>query len=187
MKTILSIAVLALTSLPAGSAQNTPAKPLSIESIFAEGSVIGRSPETIKWSPDGTKVSFVQRDDSGEHGELWYVDTATGEKKVLVSEAKLAQLAPPSSRIANEREKERVTRYRVAAYNWSPDSKHLLFDAQGQLWYYSLDSGTAIPLTSSPEPSEDPKFSPDGKRLVFVRKHTLYMHPVGSDEAEDPL
>ena len=73
----------------------------------------------------------MQRDDSGEHGELWYVDTATGEKKVLVSETKLAQLSPPLSKIKDEREKERVTRYHVAAYLWSPDSKHLLFDSQG--------------------------------------------------------
>jgi len=174
--------------LAAGSAQTAaPAKQLSIDAIFAEGGLIGRPPETVKWSPDGTKVSFVLRDDSGEHGELWYVDAATGEKKVLVSEVKLSQLAPPVSRIKDERERARVTRYHVAAYSWSPDSKHLLFDAHGQLWYYSLDTGTAVQLTSSPEPSEDAKFSPDGKRLVYVRKHNLYVHPVSGEEGEHPL
>jgi hypothetical protein len=96
-------------------------KELTIEAIFAEGGLTGRAPETIKWSPDGTKVSFVQRDDSGDHGELWYVDTTTGEKKVLVSEIKLAS-SPPLNKIKDEREKERVTRYHVAAYIWSPDS-----------------------------------------------------------------
>ena len=85
-----------------------PPKELTIEGIFAEGGLTGRAPETIKWSPDGTKVSFVQRDDSGDHGELWYVDTTTGEKKVLVSEVKLAQLSPPLNKIKDEREKERV-------------------------------------------------------------------------------
>jgi dipeptidyl-peptidase-4 len=169
-------------------AQNVaPVKPLTIEAIFAEGGLTGRPPETFKWSPDGTKVSFVQRDDSGEHGELWYVDTATGEKKVLVSEAKLGQLAPSTSHIKDEREKERVTRYRVAAYSWSPDSKHLLFDSQGQLWYYDLTSGTAVPLTSAPDASEDPKFSRDGKRLAYVRKHNLYVRAVSGDEGERAL
>jgi dipeptidyl-peptidase-4 len=129
----------------------------------------------------------VQRDDAGEHGELWYVDTATGEKKILVSEAKLSQLAPPTSKIHDEREKERVMRYHVAAYTWSPDSKHLLFDSQGQLWYYSLDTGTAVQLTSSPDPSEDPKFSPDGNRLTYVRKHNLYVHPVSEQTGERPI
>src|ERR1039457_1010597 len=176
-----------LLLLSAGHAQTAAPKQLTIEQIFAEGGVTGRAPETIKWSPDGTKVSYVQRDDAGEHGELWYVDTTTGEIKLLVSESKLAQLAPPASRVHSEREKERVARYHVAAYSWSPDSQHLLFDAQGQLWYYSLDTGTALQLTSSPEPSEDPKFSPDGKRLVFVRKHNLYVHPVSGEEGERPL
>jgi len=171
----------------AGLAQTDPAKRLTIDQIFAEGGVTGRAPETIKWSPDGTKVSYVQRDDMGEHGELWYVDAVTGEKKLLASETKLSQLAPPSSRIHDEREKERVLRYHVAAYSWSPDSKHLLFDSQGQLWYYSLDTGTAVQLTSSPDPSEDPKFSPDGKRLVYLRKHNLYVHPVSGEEGERPL
>ncbi len=176
-----------LVLLPAARAQAATPKQLTIEQIFAEGGVTGRAPETIQWSPDGTKVSFVQRDETGEHGELWYVDAATGEKKILASETKLSQLAPPLSKIKDEREKERVTRYHVAAYTWSPDSKHLLFDAQGQLWYYSLDTGTAVQLTSSPDPSEDPKFSPDGKRLVYVRKHNLYVHPVSGEEGERSL
>jgi dipeptidyl-peptidase 4 len=190
-KLLFAFTVNLLVLLSAGHAQTvaSPAAPkqLTIEEIFADAGVTGRAPETIKWSPDGTKVTFVQRNDTGEHGELWDVDTATGERKVLVSEAKLSLLAPPASHITDEREKERVTRYHVAAYSWSPDSKHLLFDSQGQLWYYSLDTGTAVQLTSSPDPSEDPKFSPDGKRLAYVRKHNLYVHPVSGEEGEHPL
>jgi dipeptidyl-peptidase-4 len=177
--------------LCAGSAQNAPGAPapkeLTIEQIFANGGITGRAPETIQWSPDGTKVSFVQRDDANEHGELWYVDAVTGERKMLASENKLSQLAPPVSRLHNEREIERVTRYHVAAYTWSPDSKHLLFDSQGQLWYYRLETGTAVQLTSSPDPSEDPKFSPDGTRLAFVRKHNLYVHGLLGEEDEHEL
>jgi dipeptidyl-peptidase-4 len=148
-------------------------KPLTIEAIFADGGLTGRAPEGYQWSPDGTKLSFVQRDDSGEHGELWYIDTATGQKSVLVSEAKLASLAPPLSKVSDEREKERLTRYSVAAYHWAPDSRHILFDSHGQLWLYSLENGTAIQFTSSPEPSDDPKFSPDGKQVSFIRQHNL--------------
>ncbi|MFZ0799108.1 MAG: DPP IV N-terminal domain-containing protein [Terriglobales bacterium] len=187
MKKLFLVSTLLLGLFSAGIAQTTAPKQLTIEKIFAEGGLTGRAPETIKWSPDGTKVSFVQRDDTGEHGELWYVDALTGEKGILVSEIKLSQLAPPISKMHDEREIERVTRYHVAAYTWSPDSKHLLFDSQGQLWYYSLDTGTAVQLTSSPDPSEDPKFSPDGKRLAYVRKHNLYVHPVSGEEGERPL
>lgn len=188
VKSLLTVSILALFLISLGAAQTSaPSKSLTIEAIFGEGGVTGRPPETIKWSPDGTKVSFVQRDDSGEHGELWFVDAATREKKVLVSEVKLSQLAPPTSSIHDEREKERVTRYRVAAYLWAPDSKHLLFDSQGQLWYYSLDTGTGVQLTSSPDPTEDPRFSPDGKRIAYVRKHDLYVRAVSGEQEERPL
>jgi dipeptidyl-peptidase-4 len=156
-------------------------KPLTIEAIFAPGGLGGRGPETIEWSPDGSKLSFVQRDDEGEHGELWYVDVATGEKKILISAAKLASLAPDANKVKDEREKERLTRYHVAAYLWAPDSQHLIFDSQGQLWLFDLASSTAVQFTSAADPSGDPKFSPNGKHVSYVRKHNLYVRPVIGD------
>ena len=162
---------------PAG-AQTAPTKPLTIETMYQPGGLGGRGPETTEWSPDGTKLTFVQRDEKGEKGELWYVDAATGEKKVLVSAAKLASLDPDVNKVKNEREKERLTRYHVAAYLWAPDSKHLIFDSQGQLWLYDLGSETAVQFTSAADPSGDPKFSPDGGHVAYVRKHNLYVRPV---------
>ena len=171
------IAVLLLCSFAYGQVPAPTNQPLTIENIFAEGGITGRGPETIKWSPDATKVSFVQRDDSGQHGALWYIDATNGNKAVLVSEQKLQSLAPPASSIKDERQKEWATRYNVAAYQWAPDSKHLLFDSRGQLWIFSLDTGTGVQITAAPDPSSDPKFSPDGKRIAYLRKHDLYVRP----------
>ena len=168
-------AILILAAIPS-AAQTSPTKPLTIESMFQPGGLAGRGPETLEWSPDGGKLTYVQRE--GEKGELWYADTATGEKKVLVSAAKLASLDPDVNKVKNEREKERLTRYHVAAYLWAPDSKHLIFDSQGQLWLYDLASETAIQFTSASDPSGDPKFSPDGSRVAYTRKHNLYVRPV---------
>ncbi len=169
--------------LPAAtiSAQTTPTKPLTIDSLFQPGGLGGRGPETTEWSPDGNRLSFVQRDENGDQGELWYVDAATGEKKVLVSAAKLASLDPDVNKVKNEREKERLTRYHVAAYLWAPDSKHLMFDSRGQLWLYDLGNDTAVQFTSAPDPSGDPKFSPDGNRLAYVRKHNLFVRSVSGN------
>jgi dipeptidyl-peptidase-4 len=171
---------------PLWAQSSSPAKPLTIEAIFAPGGLTGRGPETSEWSPDGTKLSFVQRNDAGEQGELWYVDAATGEKKVLVSAAKLASLAPDYNKVKDEREKERLTRYHVAAYIWAPDSKHLIFDSQGQLWLFDLGTNTAVQFTSASDPSGDPKFSPDGSHVSYVRKHNLYVRPV-SGQGEKQL
>jgi len=172
------------------SAQQQPSsesvnQQLTIEAIFTEGGVTGRAPEGLQWSPDGTRLSYVQRDDSGEHGALNYIDLATGKSAVLVSAEKLSSLAPPSSSIKDERQKEATQRYSVAAYHWSPDSKHLLFDSMGQLWMYSLETGTAVQVTSSADAAIDPKFSPDGERLAYIRKHDLYVRDLkgGHEEA----
>jgi dipeptidyl-peptidase-4 len=171
------LAVISSPLAPIWAQSSSPLKPLTIEALFAPGGLAGRGPENTEWSPDGTKLSFVERDDEGEHGELWYVDAATGEKKVLVSAAKLASLAPDTNKVKNEREKERRTRYHVAAYLWAPDSKHLIFDSQGQLWVFDLATSTAVQFTSAPDPSGDPKFSPDGNHVSYVRQHNLYVRP----------
>ncbi len=174
------IPFLALTVLASGQSPT----PLTIEQI-SNGSLAGHAPETLKWSPDGTKVSFIQRDDAGERGELWYADVSTGKKAVLVAESKLNSLAPPTSKIADERQREWRSRYGVAAYHWAPDSKSLLFDSNGQLWLYHLDNGIGVQVTSSPEPSGDPKFSPDGKSLAYLRQHDLWVRklPDGFEHA----
>ncbi len=180
-----------LTSSVLIHAQNSSAsspqggQQLTIEAIYADGGVLGRPPEAVLWSPDGSKVSYVQRDDSGERGELYYIDLATGKPAVLVSAEKLSTLVPPPSSNKNERQKEAAQRYSIAAYHWSPDSKHLLFDSLGQMWFYSIDTGTAIQVTSSADPATDPKFSPDGDRLAYVYKHNLYVRDIshGHEEA----
>src|SRR5262249_22789331 len=134
--------VLALSSVPIlaqdsslSSAPPQGTKQLTIEDIYQPGGILGLPPENVKWSPDGTKVSFLQRDDAGGQAQLYYVDVATGKSAVLVASGKLAALAPPTSALSDERKQEAAQRYSLAAYHWAPDSQHLLFDAMGQLWY----------------------------------------------------
>ena len=188
---LFRLAFLLLVSISVFAQQSS----LTIASIASE-SFSPRGPQSVKWSPDGAKVSYILR--SGDKGELGYMDAATGNKAVLVSESKLTSLSQPANKIADERLREWRTRYGVAAYHWAPDSKSLLFDSNGQFWLYSLDSGTGVQLTASADLSSDPKFSPDGKRLAYVRKHNLWVRdlPDGyerqvtkaeKDEEEDTL
>ncbi len=186
MKQLICWIMMCWLLIPLAAAQSTTPdssakKPLTIEAIFANGGITGRPPETIQWTPDYTKFTFIQRDDSGEHGALWSVDAATGQKTLLINETKLATLAPSLEKIKDEREIERISRYHVDPYRWAPDSKHLLFVPQGQLWLYSLENGTAVQLSASPDPNGDPKFSPDSTRLAYTRKHNLYVRSFPGD------
>ena len=177
---------LVILGLAAGAgAQASPARPLTIDAIYQPGGLAGYEPEHVQWSPDGTRLTFMQRNERGEKTGLWSVDAATGEKKLLVSAEKLSSLTPEVAHLKNERERERRSRYHVADYVWAPDAKHLIFDSGTQLWLYRLETGTAVEFTSAADPSGDPKFSPDGSRVAYVRAHNLFVHPVnGSAEQQ---
>ncbi len=155
------------------AAQPPPQAPraLTLEAIFAEGGLTGTPPSTLQWSPDSRRATFLLRDPKGDQDELWSVDPAGGKLERLLSADKLVMLAP--SRVESERERERRTRYSVAAYHWSPSSKELLFEAGGQMWLHRFDSGTAVQLEATGGSIRDPKFSPDGTRIAYVRNHNL--------------
>src|SRR6476646_1077345 len=111
------------------------AQELTVESIYAPASITGRAPDTVKWSPDGKKVSYIVHPEEGSKADLYYIDVATGKSAVLVASDKIAALTPPTTAGKDDREKDNRARYRVAGYHWSPDSQHILFDANGLLWY----------------------------------------------------
>ncbi|ABF39061.1 dipeptidyl-peptidase IV [Candidatus Koribacter versatilis Ellin345] len=177
MKAHLATFLLFTSSFTLVSAQEAPKpKQLTIEAIFAKGGVLGRAPESVEWSPDGTKVSFVQRDDSGDNGALYYVDVTTGAKPaVLVAQEKLTEMKPPAKTKSDDREKDNRERYSVAAYHWAPDSKHILFDSGGALWNYDLAAGKSAMIASAEGGLGDPKFSPSGDRISYLREHDLYV------------
>ncbi|WP_263358489.1 S9 family peptidase [Acidicapsa ligni] len=152
------------------TAQSTTKK-LTVEEIFAHGSLSGGAPEGLTWSPDGQHLTYIER------GELLDLDPATGKPSTLVSREKLASL---TSNTGNEKDRDHRSRYSMASYLWAPDSAHLLFDSNGSLWLYDLKTGTGINIGSSGTGSgDDPKFSPDGRLLSFIKEddkqHGLYV------------
>ena len=142
-----------------------PAKPLTVEAIYGHGRLIGHPPDEFSWSPDGKRVTYLN------DGELMEVDFATGKTDVLASREKLASLAGAK---ASETDRDHRERYKMAGHLWAPDAAHLLFDANGHLWLYDLNKGTGVEVGFAGEASgDDPKFSPDGKSISFIRNHEL--------------
>ncbi len=145
-------------------AQAAP-RPLTVEAIFAHGSLAGHPPEGLAWSPDGKHLTYL------DSGELVDLDPVTARSHVLVSRAKLAAL---SGATGSETDSDHRDRYKMASYLWAPDSAHLLFDANGRLWLYDLHTGTGVQVGFTGIASgDDPKFSPNGEMLSFVRDHGL--------------
>lgn len=51
----------------------------------------------------------------------------------------------------------------------APDGKHLAFASQGWIWNLNIETETATRITNSSGIDSRPRWSPDGKRIVFVR------------------
>jgi dipeptidyl-peptidase-4 len=164
--------------IPAIQAQARP--PLTVEDIYAHGNPTGDLPNGMAWSPDGSRLTYL----SGE-SDLVTVSPITGEISTLISHTKLNALTASSN---DEKDKDHRLRYGEASYQWAPDSKHILFDSTGQLFLYALDNGTAIDIASTGAGSgDDPKFSPNGQFVSYIRAHNLYVHHFKNQEAETPL
>jgi dipeptidyl-peptidase-4 len=146
------------------------AKPLTVEGIFAHRDALGSPPEGLAWSPDGQHLTYL------DGGELIDLAPALRKPHVLVSRAKLATLVGGKE---TEQDRDHRERYGMANYLWAPDSKHLMFDSNGSLWIYDLRNGTGVDIGFSGEGSgDDPKFSPNGEYVSFVRNHGLAVVPL---------
>ncbi len=145
----------------------TPAqqKPLTVEAIYANGPLAGSPPDELTWSPDATHLTYL------DGGELIDLDPGSGKPHVLISRSKLATLIEGR---ASETDRDHRARYKMAGYIWSPDSAHLLFDSDGRLWVFDLKNGTGVEIGFTGLASgDDPKFSPDGKTISFIRDNAL--------------
>lgn len=179
----LSLSTFAYAQQPQAAPQGTK-KLLTVETMFADMGAMATAPQSLQWSPDGTKISFIQHGKGGEQESLYYFDPATGKSSVLVASDRMASLngQPPTGGKGDDRFKDNRARYGVAAYHWAPNSQSILFDRMGQLWLYDLKTNTGIQVTSSPETKVDPKFSPDAKFVSYVREHNLYIKPLAGRE-----
>ncbi len=156
----------ALYALVIGFACSAAAQSLSVDQIY-QLALATEPPDSLQWSPDGTRLTYI-----AESGDLVAVEGASGNSSILVSSEKMKSLNPP---IASEHDRNNRTRYKQASYSWVPDSKHLLFDANGQLWFFDLANKTGLQIASTGSGSgDDPKFSPDGTFLSYLRDHNLY-------------
>jgi dipeptidyl-peptidase-4 len=158
-----------LLPMPAVFGQDA-AKPLTVEGIFGNDAPLGTPPKGMAWSPDGEHLTYL------DGGEL--IDLEPGSKKphVLVSHEKLATLSAGN---ASEKDRDHRERYGMANYLWAPDSKHLIFDSNGRLWIYDLRSRAGVQIGYAGEGAgDDPKFSPNGEFVSFIRNHGLAVVPL---------
>jgi dipeptidyl-peptidase 4 len=169
----------ALLAAPA-AAQNLPASapqaPLTLERLFASPSLSGPVPRLLRLSPDGRLATLLRnRPDDRDRYDLWAVDTATGQARMLVDSARLGTGAALSEEEMMRRERARLSGVRgIVSYQWAPDGRAILVPLDGDLYLAGLD-GNIRRITATPETELDAQVSRTGRYLSFVRNQNLYV------------
>src|SRR6059058_5083643 len=69
-------------------------KALTIERIYSQPSLSGRLTRGLAWTPDGKGLSYFETKGSGKEAntELWILDAASGERRLLVGADKVESI-----------------------------------------------------------------------------------------------
>jgi len=157
------------------------AEKLTLEAITGSAPLSGPTLMKPKVAPDGSRVTFLRGKDSDRNQlDLWEYDIASGQTRLLVD----SKVVLPGTETLSDEEKARRERQRIAAmtgivdYQWSPDAKTLLFPLGGELYLYDLGKqgrDAVRQLTHGEGFATDPKISPRGGFVSFVRERNLWV------------
>ena len=175
-----------LVGVPVMAQQTPQAQPLTLERVYASPSLGGPRPRVLKLAPDGRLATLLKSrpSDKGRF-DLWVVDTATGQSRMLVDSEKLSSGAALSEAERMNRERRRIADVKgITDYAWAPDAKRLLVPVDGDLWVAALD-GNVSRLTQTPETETDAKLSPKGGFASFVRDGHLFVQSLAGGAARE--
>jgi dipeptidyl-peptidase-4 len=165
-----SFADISLAQQPAGTG-----KALTVERIYSQPSLSGRLTRGLAWTPDGKSLSYFETTGSGKESktELWALDAASGERRVLIGADKLESILPAET--LRPTQATGLGRRAPSQYQWAPDGGGLLFEGSTALAWLELKSQAGRTLVSGKAAIADPKISPDGRFVSFIRDHNLWL------------
>ena len=153
----LLAAAASVAAVAATPARTSPLKELTVELIF--GSELERPrPTSFKWSPDSSRVAFLQADGPDALTTLHAHDLRSGRTVPLTSA-------------------EGPSGLKVTSFQWSPDGGSLVAVAEGDLFLIRAGARAAPPrrLTTTEARESDARFSPDGSLIGFARDGDLWV------------
>ena len=159
---------------PALAAETAPSSAYTIAQIFAEPGLTGYHSEQIQWSPDGKQLTYLLRQPGKPDADLYLVNVTTGKISLLLSAAQLAGAATPPSAIKNQIEQERITRYGVDSYYWSPKSDAIFYLSNDQIYLYNLTNHQTTQITHEAGAKRNPQMSPDEQWVSYVTNDDVH-------------
>ena len=193
MKTpLVALGTLLICTAVAPAAEPTPDKSVDTSFLkkYAETRrfMLGR-PQNPKVSPDGKTVLFLRAEADKPTLKLFEFDVSTGKSKEVLSPASL--LKGDTENLTPE-EKARRERMRLSAggfadFHFDSTGKNVLLPLSGKLFVFDRTTGKATELkTGEGGAVVDPKWSPDGKKVAYVRGFDVYVYDLAA-EKETPV
>jgi dipeptidyl-peptidase-4 len=147
-------------------------KPITIDDLVSRRST-GREISPI-WSPDGGSFAY------NEQGKLYLYNVAARKAHVWFETAPLEKIAKaPAEPKTFGWQNRRVA---SASFQWFPNGKDMLAHVKGDLFLIHAD-GRNEQLTATPVDEEDPKLSPDGKKVLYRSAANLYVLDLATKKA----
>ncbi|MGB3626310.1 MAG: DPP IV N-terminal domain-containing protein [Henriciella sp.] len=171
--------------LIAQESSDLPVNEFTLERLYASPSLNGPSPAGVKYSPDGSRVTFLKaRESDSSRYDLWQFDVVTGEQSMLVD----STLLQPEEVELSEEEKALRERKRIAGrkgivdYDWGT-ADTILVPLGGDLHLVTLgqDGPQTRQLTETDAFEYDAKVSPRGNYVSFVRDGAVFVIDLATD------
>jgi dipeptidyl-peptidase 4 len=170
MRALPALAAAILLAAPAAAQQ------LTVERIFGSPEFRVDGLPELTWMAGGARYTYVERQADGST-DLIAIHAESGQRQTLVEGRRL--LPPGAARpIA------------IQGYSWSSDESRLLIytDAQqvwrqatrGRYYVYEPAGGTLVPVSTADGWQQFAKFSPDARRVGFVRDNDLFVAEIGT-------
>ena len=178
------IGVLAVTTLAAGqpatkdaAVDTTYLRTLAQTRSFQLGRPVRPLP-----TPDGKAMLFLRSQPRSAKLSLFEFDVATGKTRELLTPEQVLKGAEeklsPEEKAARER--MRVSVGGFTHFQLSEDGSLILLSLSGKLYTVERVSNTVRELPTGKGFLLDPKFSPDGKKISYVRDHDVYVLDLAS-------
>jgi dipeptidyl-peptidase 4 len=150
-------------------------KALAVERIYSQPNLSGQLTRGLAWAQDGKQIGFFETKGKGKEAktDLWVMDAATGERRLLVAADKLESILPAEQSRATQA--TGLGRRPPSQYQWAPNGEALLFQGPMALVWFDLKTQTGRTLVSGKDAITDSKISPDGKFVSFVRDHNVWL------------
>ena len=174
--------LLLVVLIPYTLCADAPVEPKPLDASFlrqyaeTRGYMLGR-PVAIKPTPDGKHVLFLRSTATNPKRSLFEFDVATGKTRELLTPEALLNGAEEnvSPEEKARRERMRLTASGFADFHLNDKGTTILLPLSGRLFLYERSTGKISELKIPSGSLIDPKWSPDGRHVSYVRGQDLFV------------